>query len=233
MEERFLGHSLFSPRYVWLREFDQDLFSHFPTADFTPVCTTEIGRLAIKYDKLTELGCKLATLSVDTVKSHDEWLRDVVAHCENKIDVKFPIIGDVDRSISTAYGMIDPGTSDKQELPLTIRAVFIINPENKLMLNLNYPACVGRNMDEIVRCVEALQLSYKKSIATPANWPNNHADIELADGSRTDAYKGSVFLLPTVSPEDAEERYPGYHTCKVPSGVEYLRLVKTDEVEKS
>lgn len=71
--------------------------------------------------------------------------------------------------------MIDPGTSDEQDLPLTIRAVFIVNPENKLMLSLNYPACVGRNMDEIVRCVEALQLSYKKSIATPANWPNNHA----------------------------------------------------------
>ena len=90
----------------------------------------------------------VATLSVDPVKSHTEWLTDVVAHCENKIEIKFPIIGDQDRSISTAYGMIDPGTSDDQSLPLTIRAVFIINPENKLMLSLNYPACVGRNMDE-------------------------------------------------------------------------------------
>ena len=85
--------------------------------------------------------------------------------------------------------MIDPGTSADQGLPLTIRAVFIINPENKLMLSLNYPACVGRNMDEIVRCVKALQLSYKKSIATPANWPNNHEDIPLGDG-RTSEYKG-------------------------------------------
>merc|ERR1712125_3713 len=84
---------------------------------------------------------------------------------------------------------------------------FIINPENKLMLSLNYPACVGRNMDEIVRCVEALQLSYKKSVATPANWPNNHADM-LVDGKRTEDYKGSVFLLPTVSPEDAAANYP-------------------------
>ena len=71
------------------------------------------------------------------VKSHEEWLEDVVAHCENEIEVKFPIIGDADRSISTAYGMIDPATSGEQELPLTIRAVFIINPENKLMLSLN------------------------------------------------------------------------------------------------
>jgi len=203
------------------------LFSH--PADFTPVCTTEIGRLALKYDKLVDMGVKVATLSVDPVKSHEDWLKDVVAHCENKIEVKFPIIGDSSRKISTMYGMIDPGTSDDQDLPLTIRAVFIINPENKLMLSLNYPACVGRNMDEIVRCMEALILSYKKSIATPANWPNNHADIEV-DGERTTEFKGSVFLLPTVSPEDAEANYPGYHTCDVPSKISYLRLVKADDV---
>lgn len=205
------------------------LFSH--PADFTPVCTTEIGRLALKYDELEAMDCLVATLSVDPVKSHQTWLDDVVAHCENKIDVKFPIIGDPDRSISTAYGMIDSGTSDDQDLPLTIRAVFIINPENKLMLSLNYPACVGRNMDEIVRCVKALQLSYEKSIATPANWPYNHADIEMPDGSRTSEFEGSVFLLPTVSEEEAKENYPGHHTCDVPSKIPYLRLVKKSDVE--
>lgn len=204
------------------------LFSH--PADFTPVCTTEIGRLALKYDELDAMDCALATLSVDPVKSHDDWLKDVVAHCENKIEIKFPIIGDADRKISTAYGMIDSGTSDKQSLPLTIRAVFIINPDNKLMLSLNYPACVGRNMDEIVRCVKALQLSYEKSIATPANWPNNHEDIEMPDGSRSTAFKGSVFLLPTVTDDDAKANYPNYHSCKTPSGINYLRLVKADEV---
>jgi len=205
------------------------LFSH--PADFTPVCTTEIGRLALKYDELSAMDVKLATLSVDPVKSHTEWLQDVVAHCENKIEIKFPIIGDADRSIATAYGMIDKGTSKDQTLPLTIRAVFIINPENKLMLSLEYPACVGRNMDEIVRCVKALQLSYEKSIATPANWPNNHADIPFKDG-RTSDFKGSVFLLPTVSPEEAAKNYPNYHTCDVPSDKPYLRLVKLDEVSK-
>lgn len=205
------------------------LFSH--PADFTPVCTTEIGRLALKYDELSAMDCLVATLSVDPVRSHEVWLKDVVAHCEGDIEVKFPIIGDSDRSISTAYGMIDPGTSDDQDLPLTIRAVFIINPENKLMLTLNYPACVGRNTDEIVRCVKALQLSYEKSIATPANWPNNHADIPLADGERTSDFKGSVFLLPTVSKEDADSNYPNYHTCDVPSDIPYLRLVKTEDVE--
>ena len=100
------------------------------------------------------------------------------------------------------------------------------------MLSLNYPACVGRNMDEIVRCVKALQLSYQKSIATPANWPNNHAEIVLEDGSRTSDYKGSVFLLPTVSEEEANKSYPGFHTCDVPSKIPYLRLVKAEEVAK-
>jgi 1-Cys peroxiredoxin 6 len=195
------------------------LFSH--PADFTPVCTTEIGRLALKYDTLEKLDCKVATLSVDPVKSHEEWLRDVVAHCENKIEIKFPIIGDQDRKISTMYGMIDPGTSADQSLPLTIRAVFIINPENKLMLSLNYPACVGRNMDEIVRVVQALQLSYGKSIATPANWPYNHESIGM---------KGSVFLLPTVSEDDAKKYFPTHKSCKVPSDKNYLRLVPAKDV---
>jgi 1-Cys peroxiredoxin 6 len=205
------------------------LFSH--PADFTPVCTTEIGRLAMKQDELHAMDCLIATLSVDPIKSHTDWIRDVVAHCENNVEVKFPIIADADSAISMAYGMIDAGSSDEQSLPLTIRAVFIINPENKLMLSLNYPACVGRNMDEIVRCVKALQLSYEKSIATPANWPNNHEDIPMADGTRSTAFKGSVFLLPTVSEEEAKERYPGYHSCDVPSKINYLRLVKQEDVE--
>lgn len=213
--------------HAWKKDKWAILFSH--PADFTPVCTTEIGRLALKYDTLAAMDCLVATLSVDPVKSHTEWLTDVVAHCENNIEIKFPIIGDSDRSISTAYGMIDPGTSADQGLPLTIRAVFIINPENKLMLSLNYPACVGRNMDEIVRCVKALQLSYKKSVATPANWPYNHADIPTKDG-RTTEYKGSVFLLPTVSDEEAKANYPGFHTCDLPSNKPYLRLVKADVV---
>jgi len=215
--------------HAWKKGKWAILFSH--PADFTPVCTTEIGRLALKYDELSAMDCLVATLSVDPVKSHEEWLRDVVAHCENKIEVKFPIIGDADRSISKAYGMIDPGNCDKQDLPLTIRAVFIINPDNKLMLTLNYPACVGRNMDEIVRCVKALQLSYEKSIATPANWPFNHEDIPYGEGRTTD-FKGSVFLLPTVSDEEAKQNYPNFHTCAVPSDKAYLRLVKLDEVAK-
>eukprot|EP00471_Norrisiella_sphaerica_P004845 CAMPEP_0184479902 /NCGR_PEP_ID=MMETSP0113_2-20130426/1438_1 /TAXON_ID=91329 /ORGANISM="Norrisiella sphaerica, Strain BC52" /LENGTH=269 /DNA_ID=CAMNT_0026858069 /DNA_START=231 /DNA_END=1040 /DNA_ORIENTATION=+ len=205
--------------HSWLGDSWGILFSH--PADFTPVCTTEIGRVALKYDWLMEHDCKIATLSVDPVDSHDAWLKDVVAHCENNIDIKFPIIADPDRSISVAYNMFDPGNLDDEGLPLTIRAVFIIDPEKKIKLILNYPASVGRNMDEICRCVEALQLSAKSSVATPANWPNNHESIGM---------KGSVFLLPTVTDEDAKAHFPKHKTCQVPSGKEYLRLVDKSEL---
>ncbi|KAK9805880.1 hypothetical protein WJX73_000499 [Symbiochloris irregularis] len=189
------------------------LFSH--PADFTPVCTTEIGRLALKYDALKSKGVKLATLSCDKVDDHTKWMDDVVAHCENNVTIDFPIIGDESREVSIAYGMLDPSNKDDKGLPLTCRAVFVIGPDKKLKLMMNYPASVGRNMDEIMRCVEALQLSAKHSVATPANWPNNHESI---------GKKGWAFLLPTVSPADAQQYFPDHHTCKVPSGVEYLRL---------
>jgi peroxiredoxin 6 len=205
------------------------LFSH--PADFTPVCTTEIASLAAKYEQLRSLGCLVTTLSVDPVKSHKKWLKDVIAQSDIPIQIKFPIIGDEDRGIAMAYGMIDPASSGVQTLPLTIRAVFIINPENKLMLTINYPACVGRNMDEIVRCVKALQLSYGKSVATPANWPLNHTKVRLPNGKTTSKYKGSVFLLPTVSDEEAKKQYPNFHTCDVPSKIPYLRLVKLQDLE--
>ena len=108
-----------------------------------------------------------------------------------------------------------------------------MNPDNKLRLSLTYPASVGRNMAEIVRCVQALQLSHEKSVATPANWPENHARIPDKNGCMTSKYKGSVFLLPSVSKEDAEAYYPGYLTCQVPSKREYLRLVKRSKVDTS
>jgi 1-Cys peroxiredoxin 6 len=208
--------------HEWIGDGWCVLFSH--PADFTPVCTTEIGRLALKYEWFTQRNVKVATLSVDPVDSHNTWLKDVVAHCENGITIDFPIIADADRTISTKYGMLDPANLDDQSLPLTIRAVFIIGPDKKLKLQLNYPACVGRNMDEICRVVEALQLSAKSSIANPANWPNNHDSIGM---------KGSVFLLPTVTPEDADKYFKDVHTCDVPSGKPYLRLVKQENLPSS
>ncbi|EIE23512.1 glutathione peroxidase [Coccomyxa subellipsoidea C-169] len=195
------------------------LFSH--PADFTPVCTTEIGRLALKYDELKSKGVKLATLSCDPVESHTKWLDDVVAHCENKVTIDFPIIADPTREIAVKYGMIDPELKDKEGLPLTCRAVFIIGPDKKLKLSLNYPASVGRNMDEITRVIDALQLSAKYSVATPANWPNNHESI---------GKKGQAFLLPTVTPEDAKKYFPNHTSCLVPSGIDYLRLTPIENL---
>jgi peroxiredoxin 6 len=206
------------------------IFSH--PADFTPVCTTEIASLQAKYRAFQDMNCAVATLSVDPVTSHQQWIKDVIAHSEDEpiTSLDFPIIGDSSRDIATAYGMIDPWTSDRQALPLTIRCVFIINPEHKLMLSMNYPACVGRNMDEIMRCVKALQLSYQKSVATPANWPNNHKKVTLGSGKTTADFQGGVFLLPTVTTKEADEHYPGYHTCAVPSQLPYLRLIKASDV---
>jgi 1-Cys peroxiredoxin 6 len=197
------------------------LFSH--PADFTPVCTTEIGRMALKYQYLADKGVKVAALSCNALGEHQAWLEDVVAHCEKKVTVDFPIIADPTREIAVAYGMIDPELKDAEGLPLTCRSVFIIGPDKKLKLSLNYPASVGRNMDEIVRVVDALMLSAEKSVATPANWPNNHADQGM---------KGWVFLLPTVTKEDAAAYFPEHKVCQVPSGQEYLRLTPAGTAAK-
>ena len=131
-------------------------------------------------------------------------MTDVVAHCENKIEIKFPIIGDQDRSISTKYGMIDPGTSDAQSLPLTIRMVFIINPENKLMLNMNYPACVGATWTRS-SAASRRSSSRTRSHRDAGQRPNNREDIPMGDERTSEL--GSVFLLPTVS-DAGRANYP-------------------------
>jgi peroxiredoxin 6 len=207
------------------------LLSH--PADFSPVCTSEVCNLASRYDEITGMNCLIATLSADPVTTHNKWLSDVEAIGDAPMKVKFPIIADENRNIAHAYAMIDPWSSTERNGQVPIRAAAIINPENRLMLRFNYPASVGRNMDEIVRCLKALQLSYEKSIATPANWPLNHSHLKLEDGSYTDEYKGSVYLLPTVSDEDAKKSYPKFHTCDVPSKIPYLRLVKLEDLGDS
>lgn len=198
------------------------LFSH--PADFTPVCTTEIGRMAIKHKYLASKGVKVAALSCNALGEHETWLSDIVAHCENKVTIDFPMIADPTREIAVKYGMIDPEMKDNMGLPLTCRAVFVIGPDKKLKLSLNYPASVGRNMDEVVRVVDALMLSAEQSVATPANWPNNHEEQGM---------KGWVFLLPTVTKEDAEAHFPQHKVCPVPSGLEYLRLTPLPETTES
>ena len=173
---------------------------------------------------------------MDDAASHHAWMEDIIDHYHvdksvppphgRSLDLDFPIIADPDRQVANLYGMIDVSNPNN----LTIRCVFIINPDHRLRLQMNYPASVGRNFDEIIRCVQALQLSYQKSIATPANWPDNHTQIKLSDGSISNDWKGSVFLLPTVSTEQAFLNYPKFHTCEVPSQKKYLRLVQAEHV---
>jgi len=138
------------------------LFSH--PADFTPVCTTELGLTAKLKSAFEQRNVKAIALSVDDAASHRKWIKDI--EDTQKTVVGFPIIADPDRKVATLYGMIHPG----QSTTVTVRSVFIIDPQKKLRLTLTYPLNVGRNFDEIVRAIDALQLSDRYTCATPGNW---------------------------------------------------------------
>jgi len=139
------------------------LFSH--PADFTPVCTTEFVAFQKKYDKFRAMNCELIGLSVDQVFSHikwEEWIRERLG-----VEIEFPIIADTG-DVANRLGLIHPGKGTN-----TVRAVFVVDPGSKVRVILYYPQELGRNVDEIVRIVEALQVSDKYGVAMPANWPNN------------------------------------------------------------
>jgi alkyl hydroperoxide reductase subunit AhpC len=159
------------------------LFSH--PADFTPVCTTELGRTAALKDEFDKRGVKAIAISVDPVESHLGWVGDIAD--VSGVPVNFPIIADPDRTVSNLYDMLHPGEGDTS----TVRSVFIIDPANKVRLTLTYPKSVGRNFDEIVRVIDALQLTDRATVATPADWE---------PGDR-------VVVAPTVSTEDARARF--------------------------
>jgi len=159
------------------------LFSH--PADFTPVCTTELGRTAALKDEFDKRNVKAIAVSVDGVDSHNAWAGDIKDVSGSELN--FPIIGDESREVSLAYDMIHPGEGDTS----TVRSVFIIDPNNKVRLTLTYPKSVGRNFDEIVRVIDALQLTDKATVSTPVDW---------TPGSR-------VIVAPTISTEDAKEKF--------------------------
>ena len=159
------------------------LFSH--PADFTPVCTTELGRTAALKEEFDKRGVKAIAVSVDPLESHEGWVGDIAD--VSGVPVNFPIIADPDRTVSNLYDMLHPGEGDTS----TVRSVFIIDPANKVRLTLTYPKSVGRNFDEIVRVVDALQLTDRATVATPADWQ---------PGDR-------VVVAPTVSTADAQERF--------------------------
>ena len=166
------------------------LFSH--PADFTPVCTTELGRTAALKDEFGKRNTKAIAVSVDPIEDHHGWAPDIGE--VGGTDLNFPIIADPDRTVSEAYDMIHPGEGDTS----TVRSVFVIDPSNKVRLTLTYPKSVGRNFDEIVRVIDALQATDAAPIATPADW---------RPGDR-------VIVSPAMSTEDAKAKLPNVEEVK-------------------
>lgn len=183
--------------HEWLGDSWGVLFSH--PADFTPVCTTELGATAKLDDEFKRRNVKVIALSVDPVQSHQGWIKDIneTQDCE----VSFPIIADPDRKVAELYDMIHPNASGT----LTVRSVFIIDPNKKIRLMLTYPASTGRNFNEILRVIDSLQLTEYHSVATPANWE---------DGQ-------DVVIVPSLTdPEVLKQKFPkGYKAVKP-----YLRM---------
>lgn len=183
--------------HEWLGDSWAILFSH--PADYTPVCTTELGATAKLAQEFKKRNVKAIALSVDPVESHQGWIKDI--NETQSTDVQFPIIADADRKVSTLYDLIHPNASTTA----TVRSVFIIDPHKKIRLTLTYPASTGRNFNELLRVIDSLQLTEYHSVATPANWE---------DGQ-------DVVILPSITdPVVLETKFPkGYKTVKP-----YLRL---------
>jgi alkyl hydroperoxide reductase subunit AhpC len=191
--------------HQWIGDKWAILFSH--PKDFTPVCTTELGTVARLKPDFEKRGVKVIGLSIDPVDDHKKWvgdIKDTQGHAVN-----YPLIGDADLKVAKAYDMIHPEAAGGKRTAAdnaTIRSVFIIGPDKKLKASFVYPMSAGRNFDEILRLVDALQINAKHNVATPANWK-----------------PGEDVIIPTsVSDEDAKKKYPqGYKTHKP-----YLRTVK-------
>lgn len=182
--------------HEWLGDKWGILYSH--PADYTPVCTTELGMTAKLKDEFEKRNVKVIALSVDPLESHHSWIMDI--NETQNTTVNFPLIADEDRKVAELYGMIHPNADNK----LTVRSVFIIDPAKKVRLTLTYPAATGRNFNEILRVVDSLQLTDNEKVATPVNWKQGDDCI----------------ILPTISNEEAAELFPKGFEEKKP----YLRL---------
>ncbi len=160
------------------------LYSH--PADFTPVCTTELGRTASLKAEFDKRNVKVIALSIDPLPSHKEWVKDIEE--TQNVTMNFPIIADEDRSIAEAYDMIHPNATEKA----TVRSVFVIDPNKKVRLTMTYPPSTGRNFHEILRVIDSLQLTTYYSVATPVDWENGD----------------DVVVLPSITDEVAAEKFP-------------------------
>ena len=182
--------------HEWIGDGWAILFSH--PADYTPVCTTELGYTAKLKPEFEKRGVKIIAISVDSLEDHRGWINDI--NETQNTTVNFPIIADPDRAVAIAYDMIHPNAAEK----FTVRSVFVIDPNKKIRLTITYPPATGRNFDEILRVVDALQLTDNHSVATPVNWQ---------DGD-------DCIVVPTLSDEDAMAKFPkGFTTIKP-----YLRV---------
>lgn len=157
--------------HEWLGDSWGILFSH--PADFTPVCTTELGAMAKLGSDFQKRNVKVVALSADPLESHREWVKDI--NETQNTEVNYPMIADPDFRISNLYGMVHPEVSDK----FTVRSVFVIGPDKKIKLMITYPASTGRNFDELLRVIDSLQLTAKYSVATPVNWKHGE-DVVIA-----------------------------------------------------
>ena len=160
------------------------LFSH--PADFTPVCTTELGKTAQLAEEFRKRNVKVLALSVDALDRHAGWVNDI--NETQKTTVNFPIIADTDRKVSDLYDMIHPNASET----FTVRSLFVIGPDKKVKLMITYPASTGRNFIEVLRVIDSLQLTANYSVATPADWKEGE----------------DVIVVPAVSTEDAVKKFP-------------------------
>lgn len=183
--------------HEWLGDSWGILFSH--PADFTPVCTTELGLTAKLKDQFAKRNVKVIALSVDPVDSHKEWIKDI--NETQGCTVDFPIIADPDRKVSELYDMIHPNANDS----LTVRSLFVIDPNKKVRLTITYPASTGRNFNELLRVIDSLQLTDEHKVATPGNWDRGE----------------DVVIVPSLKDEEEiKQRFPkGYKAVK-----SYLRL---------
>lgn len=177
--------------HEWKKDSWAVFFSH--PADFTPVCTTELGRTAALTHEFAERNTKAMALSVDPIDDHRAWAPDIGS--VGGTELNFPIVADPDRTVAELYGMIHPGEGDTS----TVRSVFVIDPAHTIRLTLTYPKSVGRNFEEIVRVLDALQATDGAAIATPADWTPGSRVI-VAPGMSTDEARNTFANVEEVTP---------------------------------
>jgi len=198
--------------HEWIADTWAVMFSH--PADFTPVCTTELARAAQLVPEFQKRNVKLIALSCDTVTSHLDWTKDIQAYGNLSSDFPYPIIDDSSRELAVKLNMLDKDEIGSAGLPLTCRAVFVIDPAKRLRLSILYPASTGRNFDEVLRVIDSMQLTDRNKVATPVDWKQGDW----------------CMVLPNVKDEELGALYPkGVDVTQMPSGKKYIRKTPCPE----